>query len=114
MAAGFSIEIENIEKLKTELTKVEIGNVDSVFTKQIDIDAEISHKLISYDTLDEINKLKPFGIGNPEPVFLIKNMKVFNISIFGKNNSHIKYFLTDEDGMKLLPSHLTEKICKMQ
>lgn len=98
MAAGFSIEVENIEKLKDELAKVEIENMESVFTKQIDIDAEISNELLSFDTFDEIQKLKPFGMGNSEPVFLVKNMKVFNKNIFGKENSHIKYFLTDENG----------------
>lgn len=98
MAAGFSIETQNIEKLKDELAKVEVVKSDEVFTKQIDIDAEISHNLISFETFDELQNLKPFGMGNAEPVFLIKNMKVFNISIFGKENSHIKFFVTDENG----------------
>jgi single-stranded-DNA-specific exonuclease len=98
MAAGFSIETENIEKLKDELAKVEIENMEKVFTKQIDIDCEISNNLLSFDTFDEIQNLKPFGMGNPEPVFLISGLKIFNISIFGKENSHIKYFVTDENG----------------
>lgn len=101
MAAGFSIEVDKIEELKTELAKVEIENMEKVFTKQIEIDAEISSELLDFDTLNEIDKLKPFGMGNYEPVFLIKNMKVFNTSIFGRENSHIKFFLVDENGNEI-------------
>lgn len=47
----------------------------------IDIDAEVELPSLSESVLDELEILSPFGIGNPEPIFLTKNLRVSDISI---------------------------------
>ena len=94
MAAGFSIKIENIEKLKKELYK-DLKN--EIFQKEIMIDLKLSPSLITEDTVYEINKLKPFGVGNTSPVFVSINMTIYNYMTFGKENNHLKLFLTKDN-----------------
>ena len=89
-AAGFSIPIENIEIFTERMDKYIEENLEkSYFLKPIKIDKEVQLQKISYDFLDEISKLKPFGFGNPIPVFLMKNCSHSNLRKIGKDQSHI-------------------------
>lgn len=97
MAAGFSIKEENIQTLSEKLSQLADWD-EGIFEKQIDVDCELPTNLISMDTYNATHQLKPFGIGNPEPTFLTKNLTISNFNSFGKENSHHKLFLQDEDG----------------
>ena len=89
-AAGFSIPIENIEIFTERMDKYIEENLEkSYFLKPIKIDKEVQLQKISYDFLDEMSKLKPFGFGNPIPVFLMKNCSHSNLRKIGKDQSHI-------------------------
>ena len=47
--------------------------------------------VITEKLINNINKLKPFGEGNPEPVFITKDVNVENIRIVGKNKNVIQF-----------------------
>lgn len=98
MAAGFTIKVENIEKLNESLNSLEYDK--DVFNPKLKIDAEINSKLINLETFEKLKTLSPFGPGNKEPIFLSKNFRVFNSTKFGKENQHLKLFLVDENGQK--------------
>ena len=100
MAAGFTIKVENIPLLDKALNELNDWLPD-VFVPKIKIDAEIPAKLINENTFEKIHSLKPFGAGNPEPVFKIKNIKVFNTQRFGKENQHLKIFLAGENDARI-------------
>ncbi|PJC23561.1 single-stranded-DNA-specific exonuclease RecJ [candidate division WWE3 bacterium CG_4_9_14_0_2_um_filter_35_11] len=97
MAAGFSIKPSKIQELKEKLSSLDEWDA-SIFKKSLKIDALINPTLINLETLNEIYKLKPFGVGNREPVFCTKNITVANFSRFGKENDHLKLFLKDKLG----------------
>ena len=46
-------------------------------------DAEITMSDVNDGTLDSINRLAPFGSGNPSPIFMAKGVKVLNASPVG-------------------------------
>ena len=46
---------------------------------------EIPSDFISFKTYDLISKLKPFGMANPEPTFITKNLRVEALKIIGKD-----------------------------
>jgi single-stranded-DNA-specific exonuclease len=60
----------------------------------LDIDAEIPLEIINLALLSEIEKLKPFGLGNEEPLFVSRNAMVSDISFVGKEQQHavIKFY----------------------
>ena len=95
MAAGFSIEQKNISELKKRIIEEADKSLsDELLIPEILIDLDIPAKIIEPNLLSEIDKMKPFGMGNEEPVFAAKNLGVSEISLMGKENQHarIKFY----------------------
>lgn len=91
MAAGFTIETRNIAKLKKSLLKeFDKKYLNNIFTKELLVETEILPHHISLDLLQLTQKLKPFGNSNPEPVFLVRKIKVLALKKVGSDQSHIK------------------------
>lgn len=94
MASGLSLDAKNLEAFSAAFqNQVELSSSDSDFLKTLPIDTELALDNISFDLSLEINRLRPFGIGNPEPVFVSKNISVLSSVIIGTN--HRKMVLQD-------------------
>lgn len=90
MAAGFTILKENIPTLQekiVELSNLEIS--DSLLVPVLDIDLKIPLDLVSLGFCAEVSSLKPFGVGNNEPVFMSENVGVSALNIVGKEQTHL-------------------------
>ena len=97
MAGGFSIKIENIEKFKDFVfRKFKNINEDLTSVKPLFLDSIISPSALNLEFYNKVNLLAPFGSGNPEPKFIIENLKAVNGKIVGDN--HIKSVLIGGDG----------------
>jgi len=90
-SGGFSVSHEHIHFLEKELneayTQVEkkrIGEEDQW------IDTELSLDDVTRQTYREIARLAPFGMGNPKPTFLFKNIKIAEVHLFGKEKNHLR------------------------
>lgn len=89
-AAGFSIAIENIEEFSNRINKYAIEHLKSEDTKKpIKIDCELSMMKISYDLMDKLSLLEPYGFGNASPLFAIKNCSYTNFRAIGKEKNHL-------------------------
>lgn len=89
-AAGFSIAIENIEEFSKKINKYAIENLNSEDTKKpIKIDCELSMIKISFDLMDKLSLLEPYGFGNASPMFAIRNCKYTNFRAIGKEKNHL-------------------------
>lgn len=96
MAAGFSIESKNIQEMEVQINEVikrKYG--EEHFKKILEIDAQIPGEIISIETLNNIKSLKPFGMGNREPLFCTKNMGVSQLNFVGKESNHVSLRLFD-------------------
>ena len=68
MAAGFTLEMKNISKLKNYVINDFLKNNNkNNFTFKYD--AEISTLAFNKDLFKEIKKIEPFGTGNTLPIF---------------------------------------------
>ena len=89
-AAGFSIKIENIPEFSKRLNEhAEKTISDIAFVKPIKIDKPLAFYKISYDFLDKISLLEPFGFGNSSPIFSLNNCQFDNLRLIGKDRKHI-------------------------
>ena len=97
MAGGFSINISNIEKFKEFIFR-KFKNINEDLTQQqpLLLDSIIAPSAINLDFYDKINVLSPFGSGNPEPKFIVENLKSVNSKIVG--DKHIKSILIGPEG----------------
>ncbi|MEK7572323.1 MAG: single-stranded-DNA-specific exonuclease RecJ [Patescibacteria group bacterium] len=96
-AGGFSVLNEKIHFLEEALLD-SYNKVNRKIEKkdeEADIIGDLS--LLSMKNWREIEKLAPFGLGNPKPVFLFPKIKIENIKKFGKNGSgeHLEITFSD-------------------
>ena len=97
MAGGFSIEENKIKKFKDFITKMfNKKNNKRSGKNEIYLDSLISASALNFDFYKKVEKLSPFGSGNPEPKFIIENVKVLKSLIVGQN--HVKSILLSKDG----------------
>lgn len=96
MAAGFSIETVKLADLKTALVKKAEGIDEALFKKTLSIDMELPFHFIKQELFNKIEKLKPFGMDNPQPVFLSKGVTVSAVKKVGKDGAHAQLFLEKE------------------
>ena len=97
MAAGFSIEKENIPAFRRRLVKTAEEIIsEAELRPTLKIDAEISVEQINRDLFNTAREFEPFGIGNPEPNFLLKNIEVVETKIVGRESRHRKFVLRAE------------------
>ena len=97
MAGGFSIETENIDKFKDFVFK-KFSQINESFIgkKPLMFDSIISPSAVNIEFYNKVNLLSPFGSGNPEPKFIIENLKTIKGKIVGEK--HVKSVLIGEDG----------------
>jgi len=95
-AAGFSVKTENIPKIQQKITKFinqKLANCELKPEKFID--AEMKLNAVTVKNCRLVKKLEPFGIGNPDPVFLIKQARVVEKRLLGSTGDHLKLKIDD-------------------
>ena len=97
MAAGFSLETERVEEFYLALNKEAEKIPDSLFERELKVDMEIPPSLITESLYRKIQEFSPFGMGNPEPVFLSKKMKIVSYKKIGNDGSHLKILVKNGD-----------------
>lgn len=97
MAAGLSIEEENIDAFRRQLNaNCTLTEEDLIPKIVIDVPMPISY--INENLIRELSVLEPFGKGNSKPLFAQKNLRVLKVGIYGKNQNTVKLQLMDESG----------------
>ena len=100
MAGGFSINTTNIDKFKEFIFyKFKSVNEELIQKKPLLLDSKIAPSAINLEFYDKVNVLSPFGSGNPEPKFIIENLKSINSKIVG--DKHIKSILIGVEGTSI-------------
>jgi len=90
-AAGFTVQRSQLGALQARLLKIaeeELAGVD--LRPHIDIDAEVSLDVFSGDVYRQIQRLAPFGSGNPEPTFVSREVEVIERSLAGEQGDHLR------------------------
>jgi single-stranded-DNA-specific exonuclease len=98
-AAGVTVAADKFDAFivaMNDLIEQELAGRD--LQKEIEIDVEASAEAIDFDFVESIEKMKPFGEGNREPVLLMKNMLVHDLRTVGNGNKHTKLSLRPQDG----------------
>ena len=97
MAGGFTIKVNQIEKFKKFIFKKFSKLYQNIYEQRpLFLDSIISPTAINLEFYNKVNVLAPFGSGNPEPKFIIENLKTVNHKII--KEKHIKSVLLGADG----------------
>ena len=93
-AAGVKLEKKNLEEFRNRFNEVVKSSLkEEDFIPEIYIDAEIDSKDITNEIMQWLEKLEPYGQGNKEPVFFMRNVFKYQVESFvGKDLNHLKCF----------------------
>ncbi|MEK7533974.1 MAG: single-stranded-DNA-specific exonuclease RecJ [Patescibacteria group bacterium] len=91
MAAGFTVETSKLALVqKTLENKAESLLDEEKLTRTLRIDCELDLSLVNNKLYDAIQKLAPFGMGNPEPTFVGRGVEIQDIRTVGREAKHLK------------------------
>ena len=97
MAAGLSLEKENIDEFRRRLNEdAELTEDD--FVRRIWIDVPMPFDYISEPLIEELELLEPFGQGNEKPLFAQKGLHIRSVRVLGKNRNAVKLSLVSDEG----------------
>ena len=91
LAAGFTVARQNVAQLEQRLTSLamdQLGHLD--LRPELVIDAELPLSILAGDTFNLIQKLSPFGRGNPQPTFLTRQVEVIECRNFGNQSEWLR------------------------
>lgn len=97
MAAGLSMQEEDIDKLREQLNqKAELSEED--MAEVVRLDAVLPMSYFTVDTIRQLSVLEPCGKSNTKPVFADRNIKITRAGIVGVNRNVLKLHLLDSMG----------------
>ena len=97
MAAGFSLKEENIDEFRKRLNeKTTLSEEDLM--KKVTIDTVLPLDTITYELVNDLSRLEPFGKANSKPLFGEKNINVIKAMVLGKNRNVLKLKLKSRNG----------------
>ena len=98
-AGGFAVSHEEIHFLEERLLSVFDGTtLNEENEKEYMIDANVTIDDVTSENFNVIQKLAPFGMGNPKPTFLFKGVEIFAIKEFGKEKNHLELSFKNSRG----------------
>ena len=101
-AAGFTVKNQNLPELVSRLKEIareQLGSRDLRQTLTADMEVPLSE--LNFDVLKHLLFLEPTGYGNPEAVFVSRNIKVKAARTVGAEGKHLKLTVEDERGASL-------------
>jgi len=91
MAAGFTVETAKLSLVQRKLEQLveELLDEDKLI-RSVRIDCELGLSFIDKKLYDVLQKLAPFGMGNPQPTFITKNITIEDMRLVGADGKHLK------------------------
>ncbi|WP_053219063.1 single-stranded-DNA-specific exonuclease RecJ [Virgibacillus senegalensis] len=113
-AAGMTLPVENLPVLRELLNNAAAKSLSEEDYKQsLTIDSTVDIDDLDVSIIKEVNKLAPFGMSNPKPLFHVQ-AKPAEIRLIGSQQNHLKFSFKAEqkllDGVAFGMGNLYHKI----
>jgi single-stranded-DNA-specific exonuclease len=95
-AAGFTVRNEKLPELLVRLREIARDKLSPLsLAPTLQADAEVPLSELKSSLLEALEGLQPTGYGNPQPVFVSRNLRVNYPKAVGKDGSHLKMSVSD-------------------
>ncbi|MBU0512679.1 MAG: single-stranded-DNA-specific exonuclease RecJ, partial [Chloroflexi bacterium] len=99
MAAGLSLPVENIPRFRRGLSRAVRAMIgDQPPEAALQIDAYLPLAELSLDLVDDLERLAPFGAGNPPLILATRGLKLVSHTVIGRTREHLRLVVADEAG----------------
>ena len=113
-AAGFTVRNEKLSELVTRLKSIAEAQLSKTDLRPtMTADVEVSLAQLSFDLLKNLEYFQPTGYGNPDAVFVSRDVKVKTSRTVGSEGKHLKLTLDESAARRLTPSDFASEICKL-
>jgi single-stranded-DNA-specific exonuclease len=93
-AAGLTVPSEHLDALADALdARLAASGLDVPVPPTLKLDAVLPAERLTVPTAQLLEILEPFGTGNEQPVFLIRNIQVRQYEAIGQDRSHLRLVL---------------------
>lgn len=92
-AAGFTILTGKFEEFKKTIEErlTQKHGIISTQAKTLRVETNLTFPEITPEFFTTLQVFKPFGIGNPKPLFLIRDFAPMGVEYLGKDEKHLKF-----------------------
>lgn len=100
LAAGCVLDLEKIslEEFRMQLNQTVSANLNEEYlTPSLKVDANLSSSDLTKEFIENLEKIAPFGEGNPSPVFGMTDLTLKQFNVIGSNKNHLKIFVSDKE-----------------
>jgi single-stranded-DNA-specific exonuclease len=95
-AAGFTVENARIEEVRARLVAEAARALEGIeLTPVLEIDCQLPLGALRGEEIRWLARMAPFGVGNPAPAFLARNVEVTDARYVGNGERHLKLTLRD-------------------
>lgn len=101
-SGGFSLNFDEVHTLSDKLNDAFAKLAQVVTPTPEDIDSELFLDDVTWKTYSILESLAPFGVGNPKPLFIFRNVSPIVVKAFGKEKNHTE--LTFEGSRGKIPA----------
>ena len=113
-AAGVRIEQNNLyafrEKINEYYRSLNLKDQKKYLKVTPDLEVDDLSEL-NLDFIEELKRIEPFGMGNQEPIFCLKKVRLHDVRKMGADGKHLRLDVVDKNGkfMKLVAFFAPEK-----
>jgi single-stranded-DNA-specific exonuclease len=98
-AAGFTVRNENLPEFVARLKEIARDQLEGKDLRHVlSADMEIPLSQLSFEVLSHLEYLEPTGYGNPDAVFVSRDVKVKSFRAVGSEGKHLKVTFEAERG----------------
>lgn len=97
-AAGLTVERSQLPALRERLEMLTRQQyLPDQFTTRLELDADVQVSECNVELVDWLERMTPFGLDNPEPVFHIPQAQILNVTTVGAGK-HVRFKVRDDTG----------------
>lgn len=98
-AAGFTVRNENLPEFVARLKEIARDQLEGKDLRHVlHADMEVPLSQLSFEVLSHLEYLEPTGYGNPDAVFVSRDVKIKSSRPVGSDGKHLKVTFEDERG----------------
>lgn len=95
MAAGLSMREEDVDAFRRKINEL-CRLTEEDMQEHIHIDVPMPVSYVSFSLVEELEKLEPFGTGNPKPVFAQKDLLFLSARVLGRTGNAVRFIVMDD------------------
>ncbi len=97
-AAGMSLPVENIPDFRVDLSRTIRGMLPPEgLAASLKVDAFLPLPEIHLDLVDDLERLAPFGAGNPSLILAGRDLRLVSVTAIGRSKEHLRLVVEDQN-----------------